>query len=113
MSTAINTSLADAEDATASEAVAQRRSGDDPRRVGEGEGIHGPLERRETGSEFAANGWQSRDDYQHVEGDHEERHRREPQRPGLRARERASARGKGGAHWFRGHYFLMRIHGDP
>src|SRR6266498_438926 len=63
-----------AEDATASEAVAQRRSGDDPRGEGEGEGIHGPLERRETGSEFAAHGWQSRDDHQHVEDDHEERH---------------------------------------
>src|SRR2546426_3179253 len=27
---------------------------DDPRGEGEGEGIHGPLERRETGSKFAA-----------------------------------------------------------
>src|SRR2546427_2791127 len=102
-----------AEDATASEAVAQRRSSDDPRGVGEGKGIHGPLERRETGSEFAANGWQSRDDHQHVEGDHEERHRRERQRPGPRARARASARGRGGADWCRGHYCLLRIHGEP
>ena len=74
------------EHAPASEAVAERGTGEHQHREGQRVGVHGPLEVGEVGAEVRPDGWQRRGDHESVEGEDEERHRRDGEGPAETAR---------------------------